>query len=109
MTNRDAAQRNTGISNRESAREESAERAAHPPVDTSAPPPEDAAGRAELLALVPRTRLAVKLGKNDLVRRIRPRPPVDAVRRAENDDRGRVYGRRDVSDAGVVSDKNGGF
>ncbi len=46
MTNRDAAQRNTGISNRESAREESAERAAHPPVDTSAPPPEDAAGRA---------------------------------------------------------------
>jgi len=42
----DAAERNTGISNRESAREESAERAAHPPVDTSAPPPEDAAGRA---------------------------------------------------------------
>jgi hypothetical protein len=34
----------TGISNRESADEESAERAAHPPVDTGSPPPEDAAG-----------------------------------------------------------------
>ena len=33
-----------GISNRESAEEESAERAAHPPVDTSSPAPEDAAG-----------------------------------------------------------------
>jgi hypothetical protein len=37
--------RNPGISNRESAGEERAERAAHPPVDTSSPPPEDAAGR----------------------------------------------------------------
>ena len=36
--------RNPGISNRESAAEESAERAAHPPVDTGSPPPEDAAG-----------------------------------------------------------------
>jgi hypothetical protein len=35
----------TGISNRESAVEESAERAAHPPVDTDSPPPQDAAGR----------------------------------------------------------------
>jgi hypothetical protein len=35
----------TGISNRESAAEEGTERAAHPPVDTSSPPPEDAAGR----------------------------------------------------------------
>jgi hypothetical protein len=34
----------TGISNRESAREESAERAEHPPVDTGSPSPEDAAG-----------------------------------------------------------------
>jgi hypothetical protein len=34
-----------GISNRESAGEESAERAAHPPIDTTPPPPEDAAGR----------------------------------------------------------------
>ena len=34
----------TGISNRESVREERAERAIHPPVDTSSPPPEDAAG-----------------------------------------------------------------
>jgi hypothetical protein len=34
----------TGISNRESAEQERAERAAHPPVDTSSPPPEDAAG-----------------------------------------------------------------
>jgi hypothetical protein len=41
----DRDNRNTGISNRESASEESAERAAHPPVDTSSPPPEDAAGR----------------------------------------------------------------
>jgi hypothetical protein len=41
----DAAGKNPGISNRESAAEESAERAALPPVDTSSPPPEDAAGR----------------------------------------------------------------
>ena len=34
----------TGISNRESAREESLERAEHPPVDTGPPPPQDAAG-----------------------------------------------------------------
>jgi hypothetical protein len=34
----------TGISNRETARQESEERAAHPPVDTSSPPPEDAGG-----------------------------------------------------------------
>jgi hypothetical protein len=34
----------TGISNRESASEETAGRATHPPVDTSSPPPEDAAG-----------------------------------------------------------------
>jgi hypothetical protein len=32
----------TGISNRESAEQERAERAAHPPVDTSSPPPQDA-------------------------------------------------------------------
>jgi hypothetical protein len=35
----------TGISNRETAREEQAERQAHPPVDVGPPPPEDAAGR----------------------------------------------------------------
>ena len=40
-----AAGQNPGISNRKSADEEHAERAAHPPVDTSDPPPEDAAGR----------------------------------------------------------------
>lgn len=34
-----------GISNRESPQEEAQERAEHPPVDTSSPPPEDAAGR----------------------------------------------------------------
>jgi hypothetical protein len=34
----------TGISNRETAQEESAERAEHPPIDTSGPPPEDAGG-----------------------------------------------------------------
>ena len=34
----------TGISNRETARQESEDRAAHPPVDTSSPPPEDAGG-----------------------------------------------------------------
>ena len=45
-SNRDSDERNTGISNRESAREEGAERAAHPPVDVGSPPPEDAAGRA---------------------------------------------------------------
>lgn len=39
------AGQNPGISNRESADQEQAERDAHPPVDTSAPPPEDAAGR----------------------------------------------------------------
>jgi len=35
----------TGISNRETAREEAEERREHPPVDTDSPPPEDAAGR----------------------------------------------------------------
>jgi hypothetical protein len=34
-----------GISNRESAAEEEAERAAHPPVPVGSPPPEDAGGR----------------------------------------------------------------
>jgi hypothetical protein len=34
----------SGISNRESAQEESAERTEHPPVDTKSPPPEDAGG-----------------------------------------------------------------
>ena len=34
-----------GISNRETPAEEAREREAHPPVDTSSPPPEDAAGR----------------------------------------------------------------
>lgn len=34
-----------GISNRESARDETTERQAHPPLDPSSPPPEDAAGR----------------------------------------------------------------
>lgn len=33
------------ISNRESDTDEARERAEHPPVDTSSPPPEDAAGR----------------------------------------------------------------
>ena len=33
-----------GISNRESAAEEQAERAEHPPIDGGSPPPEDAAG-----------------------------------------------------------------
>jgi hypothetical protein len=45
-SNGEADNRNTGISNRESAREESAERAAHPPIDAGSPPPEDAAGRS---------------------------------------------------------------
>jgi hypothetical protein len=35
----------TGISNRESVADEARERNEHPPVDTSSPPPEDAAGR----------------------------------------------------------------
>jgi hypothetical protein len=39
------AEPRSGISNRESADEEARERAEHPPVDTSSPPPEDAAGR----------------------------------------------------------------
>jgi hypothetical protein len=38
-------EQSTGISNRESARQEDQERAAHPPVDISSPPPQDAAGR----------------------------------------------------------------
>jgi hypothetical protein len=37
--------KDTGISNRESSAEEAKEREAHPPVDTSSPPPQDAAGR----------------------------------------------------------------
>jgi hypothetical protein len=39
------AEPRTGISNRESATEEQAERKAHPPIDPGPPPPEDAAGR----------------------------------------------------------------
>jgi hypothetical protein len=39
------ARQRTGISNRETAIEEQAERQAHPPVDPSPPPPVDAAGR----------------------------------------------------------------
>jgi hypothetical protein len=35
----------TGISNRENADQEARERQEHPAVDTSSPPPEDAAGR----------------------------------------------------------------
>jgi hypothetical protein len=42
--NGETERRNTGISNRESAREESAERAEHPPVEAGSPQPEDAAG-----------------------------------------------------------------
>ena len=41
---RDSAE-NTGISNREPADAEAQERQEHPPVDTSSPAPEDAAGR----------------------------------------------------------------
>ena len=37
--------KDTGISNRESSTEEAREREEHPPVDTSSPPPQDAAGR----------------------------------------------------------------
>jgi hypothetical protein len=39
------AEQHTGISNRETPRQEDAERQEHPPVDTSSPPPQDAAGR----------------------------------------------------------------
>jgi len=39
------AQQRTGISNRESPAEEAAERREHPPLNTSSPEPEDAAGR----------------------------------------------------------------
>ena len=35
----------TGISNRESAREEEQERRENPPIDTNSPAPQDAAGR----------------------------------------------------------------
>jgi hypothetical protein len=37
--------RSTGISNRETPEEEAREREEHPPIDTSSPPPQDAAGR----------------------------------------------------------------
>ena len=37
--------KDAGISNRETATEEAQERAAHPPIDTSSPQPQDAAGR----------------------------------------------------------------
>ena len=39
------AEQSTGISNRESASDEAQERQDYPPLDTSSPPPEDAAGR----------------------------------------------------------------
>jgi hypothetical protein len=37
--------KDAGISNRESAAEEAQDRQEHPPIDTSSPPPQDAAGR----------------------------------------------------------------
>jgi hypothetical protein len=37
--------KDAGISNRETSTEEAREREEHPPVDTSSPPPQDAAGR----------------------------------------------------------------
>jgi len=40
-----AEEQHTGISNRESPREEDLERREHPPIEESPPPPEDAAGR----------------------------------------------------------------
>src|SRR4051812_11656887 len=40
-----AASQHTGISNRETPREEAEEREEYPPVDISSPPPQDAAGR----------------------------------------------------------------
>jgi hypothetical protein len=40
-----SAEAGSGISNRESPREEAQEREAHPPLDPSSPPPEDASGR----------------------------------------------------------------
>jgi hypothetical protein len=42
---KDPASQHTGISNRESAREEAHERQENPPVNTGSPEPEDAAGR----------------------------------------------------------------
>jgi hypothetical protein len=39
------AREHSGVSNRLSAEAEARERQAHPPMDTSSPPPEDAAGR----------------------------------------------------------------
>jgi len=44
-TNSVTLKRRTGISNRESAHDEAEDRQAHPPLDTSSPAPEDAAGR----------------------------------------------------------------
>jgi hypothetical protein len=44
-TARNPSARAAGISNRESAHEEAEERKRHPALDTSSPPPEDAAGR----------------------------------------------------------------
>ena len=41
----DSSAKPTGISNRESATEEQAERQAHPPIDPGPPPPQDASGR----------------------------------------------------------------
>jgi hypothetical protein len=41
----DASSQRTGISNRQSARDEAQDRQDHPPLDTSSPAPEDAAGR----------------------------------------------------------------
>lgn len=43
MSDRD--EKGAGISNRESASDEARERREHPPIDTSSPAPQDAAGR----------------------------------------------------------------
>lgn len=61
----------TGISNRETPREEERERQEHPPLDSGSPPPQDAAGRQgeEPLTEVPNRQTSHKAGSRSIAQK----------------------------------------
>lgn len=63
--------RRVGISNRESAEAEDRERREHPPIDTSSPPPQDAAGRVGELPMekVPNRHTSHKAGSRSIAQK----------------------------------------
>ena len=93
----------SGISNRQSADAEERDRAQHPPVDTSSPPPEDAAGRIGEQPLEDRRdrHTSHKAGSRSIAQKVdearypdRSMPPSRKVAGA--------FGREPVSEDGAV-------